>query len=75
VKNVYPEVDVEESVVAKTFDVSAEEYDTGNSNAEVGAESSYESSEIVSIRGVGGGFRNSTVEESYCVMDFFAGTS
>jgi hypothetical protein len=39
VEDVDPEANVEESVAAKSSDVGAEEFDTGNSNAEVGAES------------------------------------
>jgi hypothetical protein len=69
VEDVDPEADVEESVVAKTLMSSDEESDTRNSNAEVGVESGYESSKVVSIRGVGGGCCNSTVEESSDVMD------
>ena len=60
---------VEESIVAKKSDVGVEEYDSGNSNAEVGVESRCESSKSLSIRGAGGGLWNSTIQESSNVMD------
>jgi hypothetical protein len=58
VEDVDPTADVEESVVAKNSDVGAEESDTRNCNAKVGVESGFESSEVVSIRGVGSGCCN-----------------
>lgn len=63
------DVDAEESVAAKNLDVGVEESDTSNSNTEVGVEFCCESSKDVSIRGVGGGCCNSTIEESSCLMD------
>jgi hypothetical protein len=69
VEDVDPVDVVEESVATKNSDVGAEEFDNGNSNAEVGVKYGCESSKVVSIRDVGGGCCNSTIEESSCVMD------
>jgi hypothetical protein len=38
VEDVDPEVDTEESIIAKKYDASAKDFDTENSNAEVGSE-------------------------------------
>ena len=62
---------VEDSIAIKEFDAGAEEFDNGNSNAEIGVKYGCESSKIVSIRDVGGCCFNSTIEESSCVMDSF----
>jgi hypothetical protein len=53
VEDVDPDANDEDSASSKDFDVGAEEFDTDNSNAEVGVESSCERYEFVSIRGVG----------------------
>jgi hypothetical protein len=55
VEDVDPEADIKEYVVSKNSDVGAEDFDTFNSNAEVGVEYGYESSKFISVRGVGGG--------------------
>lgn len=64
-KDLDPDADVEESVVAKDSNVGVEEYDAGNSNkSEASAEFGCVSYKSISISGVGGGCCNSTVEES-----------
>jgi hypothetical protein len=75
VEDVDPEADVEESVATKNSNTDVEESDTGNSNDDVGVKFGCEGFKVASIRGVGGGYCNSTVEESSCVMDSCAGTN
>jgi hypothetical protein len=61
VEDVDPEVDVEEFVFAKKNDVSVKEFDTGNSNSEVGVEFGCKISKVVSIISFSGGYYNSKV--------------
>jgi hypothetical protein len=75
VEDVDHDVDTKEFVAAKNSNVGVEESDTSNSNAEVGTESGCDSSKDVSIRGVGGGFCNSTIKDSFFVMDSCVGTN
>jgi len=69
VEDADPVVVIEESVAAKNSNYCAEESDNGNSNVEVGVEYGFERFEAISIRYVGGGYCNSIIEDSYCVMD------